>query len=135
MLPILASRGYRRYRATAAHLSRENDTSNAKAALYLLLLLIPYFLLLLKLPKPIAAIFLLYLTCINIVTAVMFYKDKKAAFRREWRVSERGLHCLELLDGWPASYILQRYLKHKTRKEKYQNKFTRIVLYHQIAVS
>ena len=72
-----------------------------------------------------------YLACISIATWLSYWEDKKSAQTGRWRTSEATLHSLELLGGWPAAYIAQRTLRHKTSKPSYQIKFRIIVLFHQ----
>jgi len=33
-----------------------------------------------------------------------------------WRTPETTLHLLELLGGWPAAWLTQHMLRHKSRK-------------------
>jgi uncharacterized membrane protein YsdA (DUF1294 family) len=58
--------------------------------------------------------------------------DKKKAIKNEWRVAEAQLHLLELLGGWPGSYLGQRRFAHKTAKLSYQVIFWLIVVIYQI---
>jgi len=57
--------------------------------------------------------------------------DKRRARAKEWRVSEAGLHLLELLGGWPGAFLAQRRLRHKCSKGSYQVVFWLIVLVYQ----
>jgi uncharacterized membrane protein YsdA (DUF1294 family) len=54
--------------------------------------------------------------------------DKKRAEAGEWRIPESTLHLLELLGGWPGSFLVQRQYRHKTSKSSYQFLFWLIVL-------
>lgn len=47
---------------------------------------------------------------------VAYAYDKDQAKRDGWRVSERTLHLLSLLGGWPGALIAQHTLRHKLRK-------------------
>jgi uncharacterized membrane protein YsdA (DUF1294 family) len=57
--------------------------------------------------------------------------DKRRARAKEWRLSETGLHLLELLGGWPGAFLAQRRLRHKCSKGSYQVVFWLIVLVYQ----
>lgn len=58
---------------------------------------------------------LLYLVA-SAVTFAVYARDKQAAVRGTRRTSERTLHWLALVGGWPGALLAQRLLRHKTRK-------------------
>jgi uncharacterized membrane protein YsdA (DUF1294 family) len=58
---------------------------------------------------------LLYLVASALTFAVYAF-DKRAAVQGARRVSERTLHWLALVGGWPGALLAQRLLRHKTRK-------------------
>jgi uncharacterized membrane protein YsdA (DUF1294 family) len=58
---------------------------------------------------------LLYLVA-SAFTFVVYARDKRAAVQGAHRVSERTLHWLALVGGWPGALLAQRLLRHKTRK-------------------
>jgi uncharacterized membrane protein YsdA (DUF1294 family)/cold shock CspA family protein len=60
------------------------------------------------------------LLAINAVTFVAYWIDKRAAQAQARRTPEATLHLLELLGGWPAAWLAQRLLRHKSRKENYR---------------
>lgn len=62
------------------------------------------------------ALLLPALTVINLATFAAYWRDKRAARLGQWRTPESGLHLLELLGGWPAAWLAQRWLHHKSRK-------------------
>ncbi len=72
-----------------------------------------------------------YLVTISVVTYYLYWKDKRRAIAGEWRVPEATLHLAEITGGWPAAFIAQKHLRHKTRKVSYQFVFWMIVLIHQ----
>ena len=57
--------------------------------------------------------------------------DKKRAQTDQWRIPESTLHVLELLGGWPGSFVAQRRFRHKTSKPSYQFAFWIIVVAYQ----
>ena len=59
-----------------------------------------------------------------------YFYDKRAAERGHWRISEKSLHLLELLGGWPGALFAQRSLRHKNKKLSYQLVFWLIVSLH-----
>jgi uncharacterized membrane protein YsdA (DUF1294 family) len=59
--------------------------------------------------------------------------DKRRARAKEWRLSEAGLHLLELLGGWPGAFLAQRRLRHKCSKLDHQVIFWLTVLLYQAA--
>ena len=65
--------------------------------------------------------FVLYhLASINLVTIIAYGIDKRAAKKKQWRVSEMQLHTLELLGGWVGAFIAQKIFHHKTKKKSYR---------------
>lgn len=72
-----------------------------------------------------------YLAVISIATALTNWADKHKAQTDQWRTPERTLHFLELVGGWPAAFITQQLIRHKTAKTEYQFTFWLIVILHQ----
>ncbi len=66
-------------------------------------------------------------------TFVMYGLDKSRARRGGHRISERTLHLMELLGGWPGGWIGQAYWRHKRRKFSYLLVFYAIVAVHVAA--
>ena len=56
----------------------------------------------------------------SILAYERYAKDKKAARKGEWRVTEKTLHLLSLFGGWPGAIIAQQRLRHKTKKTKFK---------------
>lgn len=56
------------------------------------------------------------LLALNLLTLWVYAADKNAARNGTWRVRERHLHLLALLGGWPAAWLAQQRLRHKTSK-------------------
>jgi uncharacterized membrane protein YsdA (DUF1294 family) len=63
---------------------------------------------------------------------VMYWMDKRRAAHNEWRISERALHTIELLGGWPGAWIAQRMFRHKWRKTRFVVVFWLIVALHAL---
>lgn len=68
-----------------------------------------------------------YLLCVSLITYALYASDKKRAKADAWRISEFTLHFMELIGGWPAAFIAQRRLRHKSSKRSYQAAFWVIV--------
>lgn len=69
---------------------------------------------------------------LNLGVFILYGIDKRRAARGEFRIPEWGLHLGELLGGWPAAYLAQRLLRHKSSKFTYLLVFWLIVLLHQL---
>lgn len=51
---------------------------------------------------------------------VTYASDKKAAINNRRRVSEKSLHLMGVLGGWPGALLAQQRLRHKTQKTTFQ---------------
>jgi uncharacterized membrane protein YsdA (DUF1294 family) len=66
---------------------------------------------------------LIYLVTVGITSVMAFVAygvDKRLSIRRQRRISERTLHVLALLGGWPGAWLAQRVFRHKTRKTPFR---------------
>ena len=63
------------------------------------------------------------LALLNIATFFVYSKDKAAAEEESIRVREDVLHGLALAGGWPAAWLAQHVLRHKTAKLSFQAVF------------
>ncbi len=68
----------------------------------------------------------------SLVVYLRLAHDKKRAVEHEWRVPESSLHFLELVGGWPGSFVAQRRFRHKISKTSYQFTFWLIVVVYQV---
>ena len=75
---------------------------------------------------------ILYITCINLVTFVMFAWDKYTAIKGQWRVPEKTLLMLALVGGSPGAIIAQQRLRHKTRKQPFRSRLLMIAGLHAL---
>ena len=53
---------------------------------------------------------------LSLLTFISFARDKQAARRHRRRTSERHLHLLELVGGFPGAWLAITLLRHKSRK-------------------
>jgi len=59
----------------------------------------------------------------SVVTYATYAWDKRAAIKKRRRVSEKTLHWLALLGGWPGAWCAQQQLRHKTQKTAFRRVF------------
>jgi uncharacterized membrane protein YsdA (DUF1294 family) len=52
----------------------------------------------------------------SVAAAIAYRLDKSAAERNAWRTSERMLHFMGLIGGWPGALVAQEVFRHKSRK-------------------
>ena len=68
------------------------------------------------------------LVLLNIATFMVYAFDKNAAEQGRWRTPESQLHLLALLGGWPAAWLAQRALRHKSRKQPFLTTYVVTIL-------
>ena len=105
---------------------------SAMALLFLIVLLVIPTIALLRLshlldPRPVCG----YTAFIWVLTWLIYRHDKKRAESGGWRTPESTLHLVELAGGWPAAFLAQRVLRHKSTKLAYQFMFWIIVALHE----
>jgi uncharacterized membrane protein YsdA (DUF1294 family) len=74
-----------------------------------------------------------YLIVVGVMSIVCFLAyglDKRQAINGGRRVSERTLHLLAFLGGWPGALLGQRHFRHKTQKVKFRIVFWIVVVLH-----
>lgn len=64
---------------------------------------------------------LFFVSLINLITYWVYAQDKEAAQAGNRRVPENTLHILSVLGGWPAAWLAQQRLRHKTQKQPFRN--------------
>ena len=74
-----------------------------------------------------------YLAC-SVVTFIAYAWDKSSARMSSWRTSESTLHIFGLVGGWPGALIAQRVLRHKSKKQSFQQTFWVTVVLNCIAL-
>ena len=60
------------------------------------------------------------LAALNVVTLWLYAADKNAARADRWRIPESNLHLLSLLGGWPAAWLAQQNMRHKSSKTEFR---------------
>jgi len=59
----------------------------------------------------------------SIAAAIAYRLDKSAAERNVWRTSEKMLHVMALIGGWPGALVAQQVFRHKSRKRSFRFAF------------
>ncbi len=60
---------------------------------------------------------------LSVLTFFVYAFDKSAARQGRWRMSEKTLHWLALLGGWPGALVAQQVLRHKSSKAEFRAVF------------
>ena len=63
---------------------------------------------------------LLFISIMNALSYWFYAQDKEAAQLGNRRVPENTLHILSFLGGWPAAWLAQQRLRHKTQKQPFR---------------
>lgn len=70
----------------------------------------------------------------SVLTAVLYWKDKRAARGKTQRIPEKTLLLASLLGGWPGGYLAGQKLRHKTSKVSYRIQFVVAAVIHVVSV-
>ena len=76
------------------------------------------------------AIYLLLTVVCSAIAFLLYGIDKRRAVKNQSRISERTLHILNLLGGWPGAHLAQRLFHHKTLKISFRLVFWLTVSIH-----
>lgn len=60
---------------------------------------------------------------LGVITFIVYALDKYAAQNNQWRTQESTLHALSLMGGWLGALLAQSKLRHKSKKQEFQNVF------------
>ena len=78
---------------------------------------------------------LVVLVAFNITVIFMYAFDKNAAEKGWWRTREDTFHFVSLAGGWPASWLAQQVMRHKTGKKSFQSTYWTTVWLHCAALA
>lgn len=59
-------------------------------------------------------------SAMSMATFLVYWLDKRASVRGDWRVPENTLHALSLACGWPGALLAQHLLRHKSAKRAFR---------------
>lgn len=76
----------------------------------------------------------IYFIAINIVTATMFYWDKRSAQFGSYRTAEKTLLGLAAIGGTLAAYWAINKFRHKSKKSSFKSKLFMIALFQFFAI-
>jgi uncharacterized membrane protein YsdA (DUF1294 family) len=77
-----------------------------------------------------ATAYLIVVAVMSLVCFIAYGLDKRQAANGGRRVSERTLHLMAFLGGWPGALIGQRQFRHKTQKVTFRIVFWLVVVLH-----
>ncbi len=69
----------------------------------------------------------------SVLTATIYFIDKRLAVRGARRIPERSLHTLELLGGWPGALMAQQIFRHKRSKPSFYLVSWLVAVLHAVA--
>ena len=72
---------------------------------------------------------------LNLATLWLYAADKNAARRGQWRIAEKQLHLLSLLGGWPAAWLAQQNMRHKSSKTAFRAIYWATIVLHCAALA
>lgn len=72
----------------------------------------------------------IFLILMNVVCYWFYSQDKEAAQLGNRRVPEQTLHVLSFLGGWPAAWLAQQRLRHKTQKASFLRIYRLTIIFH-----
>ncbi|MFV5347239.1 DUF1294 domain-containing protein [Acinetobacter soli] len=62
----------------------------------------------------------IFITLMNVLSYWLYAQDKEAAQNGTRRIAESTLHVVAFLGGWPAAWLAQQKLRHKTQKQPFR---------------
>src|SRR5437870_5866348 len=77
-----------------------------------------------------AVAYLMVVAVMSLVCFIAYGLDKRQAANGGRRVSERTLHLMAFLGGWPGALLGQRQFRHKTQKVTFRIVFWMVVMAH-----
>lgn len=87
-----------------------------------------------KLPALFAIYLLLTVIC-SAAAFVLITIDKRRSITEQPRISERTLHVLAALGGWPGAYLGRRLFRHKTLKLSFRAVAWAIIAVHVLIIA
>lgn len=78
----------------------------------------------------IVSVYLIAVAVTSLWAFVAYGIDKRRAQTGNRRVSEKTMHLLALVGGWPGALIGQQVFRHKTQKLSFQLVFWMVIVLH-----
>ena len=88
----------------------------------------------LSLAHVLPALTLLVVMLANGLSYWLYAQDKEAAQQGGQRVPENTLHLLAFLGGWPAAWLAQQRLRHKTKKQPFRHIYFVMITLHCVGL-
>ena len=109
----------RTFEATPKHKNPVAQSSSPKpmqiaAAIYIVLVAILSFM------HVLPTYSFMFIALMNVLNYWLYAQDKEAAQLGNRRVPEQTLHVISFLGGWPAAWLAQQKLRHKTQKQPFR---------------
>ncbi len=77
-----------------------------------------------------AAGYIIVVIVMSLACFIAYGFDKRQAANGGRRMSERTLHMMAFLGGWPGAFLGQRQFHHKTQKARFRIVFWIVVVLH-----
>jgi uncharacterized membrane protein YsdA (DUF1294 family) len=84
--------------------------------------------------KNAAAVYLIVVIVMSVSCFIVYGLDKRRAINGGRRASERTLHLMAFLGGWPGALMAQRHFRHKTQKVPFRIVFWMVLVLHVVIV-
>lgn len=77
---------------------------------------------------------LLFISLMNALSYWLYAQDKEAAQLGQRRIPENILHLVAFLGGWPAAWLAQQKLRHKTQKQPFRQIYFCTIVFNIILI-
>lgn len=79
-------------------------------------------------------IIVLFVSLMNALSYWLYAQDKEAAQLGNRRIPENTLHLVAFLGGWPAAWLAQEKLRHKTQKQPFRRIYFCTIVFNIILI-
>lgn len=118
------------------HRSKPTQPTSAKrwSAVQVGIVIYIVFMLIASFSKLLPPYTLLFVSLMNVLSYWLYAQDKEAAQNGQRRVPENTLHLLSFLGGWPAAWLAQQKLRHKTQKQPFRKIYFCTILFNILLI-
>ena len=81
-----------------------------------------------------SGILFLYIVCLNLVTFVIMFADKRRAIKHQWRIPEKTILLLSLIGGSLGSLCGMFVFRHKTKHLSFRILLPLFFIFHIVVV-